>query len=179
MGPDMPLYPRCLGKHTKAAELWLSNSQHVSGSRDQLQFYIKIWAAILLLFIGPLLLSSPSHGTQTHSSFGKPPAFVLGSCPIDSASLLSRFWNLLILFGGQVEVDRPNGHRCHCYLCGHLKTLVLARSTFNSRSACCRPHDVMLSAETLEIRKVLLAISVAKPSQKGESIFKIHAVFIL
>jgi hypothetical protein len=46
MGPEMRLYPRSLGKDTKAAELWLSHSQHVSGSRDQLQFSIKIGAAI-------------------------------------------------------------------------------------------------------------------------------------
>jgi len=60
--------------------------------------------------------------------------------------------------GGRTPVCPPLS------LCGHLKALVQARSTFSSRSAYCRAHELMLSAETLENRTSLLTISLAKTS---------------
>ena len=84
MGPGMlpfwvrALYPRCLGEHTMAAELWLSHSQHLSAeekpheivpSRDQQQFSIKISAGIFGgCLLGPHVLPARLTG-QNYIAF--------------------------------------------------------------------------------------------------------------
>ena len=53
-----------------------------------------------------------------------------------------------------------------------------ARSTRSSRSTCCSLLRVMLPAKSIERRKHLLTISVAKPRYNAEAVLKTYDLFI-
>ena len=56
--------------------------------------------------------------------------------------------------------------------------LLLARNSRSSRATCCSWHSVMLPAETFEMRKRLLTLSLAQLRQKTEAILKNYELFI-